>query len=144
MWKFLLALYAFLVLNVSTAQFSHTGLTRTFFLYIWMNRCQLICHNQEVYLDEKTQMKKFFTLHALKAALRCCKAEFTCFSICFFQKHLCVCLRTAVEGGDYLFLSFLRLPLVSPTFRHQPGYSCRERTSVQSWQPNQNREPLVS
>ena len=39
---------------------------------------------------------------------------------------------TAGEGGSYLFLSFLPLPLASQTFRHQLDYCCRELTSAHS------------
>ena len=46
--------------------------------------------------------------------------------------------------GGYLFNSSLPLPPASQTLRHQPGDYCRELTSAYSWQPDSNREPLVS
>ena len=52
--------------------------------------------------------------------------------------------RTAREGGGYSFNSSLPLPPASQTLRHSPGDYCRELTSARSWQPNSNREPLVS
>ena len=52
--------------------------------------------------------------------------------------------ETAGEGGGYLFNSSLPLPPASQTLRHQPGDYCRELTSANSWQPDSNREPLVS
>ena len=52
--------------------------------------------------------------------------------------------RTAGEGGGYLFNSSLPLPPASQTLRHQPGDYCKELTSAHSWQPDSNREPLVS
>ena len=52
--------------------------------------------------------------------------------------------ETAGEGGGYLFNSSLPLPPASQTLRYQPGDYCRELTSAHSWQPDSNREPLVS
>ena len=52
--------------------------------------------------------------------------------------------RTAGEGGGHLFNSSLPLPPASLTLRQQPGDNCRELTSTYGYQPDQNREPLVS
>ena len=52
--------------------------------------------------------------------------------------------ETAGEGGGYLFNSSLLLPPASQALRHQPGDYCRGLTSAHSWQPDSNREPLVS
>ena len=52
--------------------------------------------------------------------------------------------RTAGEGEGYLFNSSLPLPPASQILRHQPGNCCRELTSAHSWQPDSDREPLVS
>ena len=52
--------------------------------------------------------------------------------------------RTAGEGGGYLFNSSLPLPPASRALRHWPGDCCGELTSAHSWQPDSNREPLVS
>ena len=51
--------------------------------------------------------------------------------------------RTAGEGGDYLLIFFLPLPLASQTLRHQLGYWCRELTCAHSWQLESNKEPLL-
>ena len=51
---------------------------------------------------------------------------------------------TAGEGGGYLFNSSLPFPPASQTLRHWPGDCCRQLTSAHSWQPDSNREPLVS
>ena len=52
--------------------------------------------------------------------------------------------RTAGEGGGHFFNSSLLLLPASWTLRHQPGDYCRELTSAHSYQPDSNREPLVS
>ena len=52
--------------------------------------------------------------------------------------------RTAGEGGGLFFNSSLPLPPASRTLRHQPGDCCRELTSAHSYQPDSNRELLVS
>ena len=52
--------------------------------------------------------------------------------------------ETAGEGGGYLFNSSLPLPLASQTLRHYPGDYCRELTSAHGWEPDSNREPLVT
>ena len=51
---------------------------------------------------------------------------------------------TAGEGGGYLFNSSLPLSPASQALRHWPSDYCRELTSAHSWQPDSNREPLVS
>ena len=56
-----------------------------------------------------------------------------------FTKH-----GTAGEGGGDFFNSSLPLPPAPQTLRHQPGDCCRELTSTYSWQPDWNREALVS
>ena len=43
----------------------------------------------------------------------------------------------------YIYI-YVSLPLVSQTLRPYPGYSCRQLTSVNSWQLYLNEEPLVS
>ena len=52
--------------------------------------------------------------------------------------------RTAGERRGYLLISFLPLPLALQTLRHKPGHCYRELTSAHSWQPDSNRESLVS
>ena len=51
--------------------------------------------------------------------------------------------RIAPEGGRYLLISFLPLPLASQTLRHQLSCCCRELTSVHSWQSESNMDPLL-
>ena len=51
--------------------------------------------------------------------------------------------RTAGEAGGYLLISFLPLPPVLQTLRHQLVYCCRELTSTHSWQPGSNKKPVV-
>ena len=51
---------------------------------------------------------------------------------------------TAGEGGGYLFNSSLPLPPASQALRHWPGNYCRGLASAHGWQPDSNREPLVS
>ena len=62
---------------------------------------------------------------------------FVFFSIRVFTVH-----RTAGEREGYFFNSSLPLTTTSQTLR--PGNYCRQLTSAQRWQPNSNREPLVS
>ena len=52
--------------------------------------------------------------------------------------------RTAGEGGGHFCNSSLLLPPASRALRHWPGDYCRELTFAHSWQPDSNREPLVS
>ena len=65
-------------------------------------------------------------------------------SLLFFLSGISFTIhRTSSEGGGYLLISFLPLPLISQTLRHQLGYCCRELTSEDSWQPELNMKPLV-
>ena len=52
--------------------------------------------------------------------------------------------RTAWDGGGYLFKCSLLYPPASQTLRHMFGDYCRELTSTHSWEPDSNRELLVS
>ena len=45
--------------------------------------------------------------------------------------------RTVGEGGGYVFISSLSIPLASQTLRHFGNY-CREHNSAHSWQPDLN------
>ena len=65
------------------------------------------------------------------------------FSLSFLSRTFTI-HGTAGKGGAYLFNSSLPLPPASQRLRHQPGNYCRELTSAHSWQPDSNREPLVS
>ena len=68
--------------------------------------------------------------------------------VCFFfylafLSQIFIIHRTAGEGRGYFLISFLPLPPAPQTLRYQLGYCCRELTSVHSWQPQLNMDPLV-
>ena len=116
-------------------------------LDIWMHRRQLFCHNQGIYLDEYIQVTEHedasHPAYSESLFLDVLKQKSLFFLFRFFSLIFTI-HRTAGEEGGYLFISFLPLPLASQTFRHQPGYCCRELTSVQNWYLSLNWELLFS
>ena len=80
-----------------------------------------------------------------KCVLTCHKAELASFFFLsgFFFTNI-MNQRAVEEGVDYFFNSSLPLSPAIETFRHSPGYWCRELTSAHSWQPGSNQKPLVS
>ena len=59
----------------------------------------------------------------------------------YYEKDL---FFTWVFFHGYLFNSSLPLPPASRTLRHWPGDCYRGHTTAHSYQPDSNREPLVS
>ena len=67
----------------------------------------------------------------------------------FFSIWVFFCEHSRITGlqrkwGGYFFNPSLPLPPASQTLRHWPGDCCWELTSAHSWQPDSNREPLIS
>ena len=99
---------------------------------------------------EEATVRSIITYSKLKSSNMLKQSQVFGYTLFFFFFYLGFLSRTftihgtAGEGGGYLFNSSLPLPPASQTFRHYPGDYCRELTSAHSWQPDSNREPLVS
>ena len=83
-------------------------------LDIWMHRCQLFCHHEGMYLDKYIQVTKHKDIlhpsYSESLFLHTVKQNSTFFYLGFLWR-IFIIRRKAGEGGGYLFISFLPLPL---------------------------------
>ena len=131
---------------------------------ISMHRCQLFCHNQGIYLNEKYNISRIET-----SPLICSANQWTGFCIIgtSVMKDSRRCSSTYIESlllhvvPIWLFFhEYLRFtgqqvkrrlsPYILSTTStrstdtwHYLGYCCREPTSTYSWKPDSNKEPLL-